>query len=326
MKLKLMFFSLLVFLLSIVYTMGATPQPILHYTFDSAADTTVEDVTGNGYDGTFVGDAIIDAGILWLDGEDDAVETPTIGTVYELTYTFWANSDVELDAAGFTGGINSHDWVVGAVHFKLNNGLMNVGINGYGADVVGTNLILDGEWNHFALTVSEFDITLYLNGVLEAMREITEDPIELVVGDATVGAWILDREWTGAMDDVRIYDVALSDIEIDSLAKIQPGLADPSAVSQRNPDNFPAAFNLSQNYPNPFNPSTTIAYSLKANDKVKLSVYDVTGKEVAVLVDGIQSAGTHTVQFDGTNLTSGIYFYKLQTADQIFTRKMTLIK
>ena len=85
-------------------------------------------------------------------------------------------------------------------------------------------------------------------------------------------------------------------------------------------------FSLSQNYPNPFNPTTTISYCLKGNGKVRLTVYDLTGKEVAVIVDDIQTVGNHEVQFDGANLTSGIYFYKLQTAEKVITWKMTLIK
>lgn len=96
-----------------------------------------------------------------------------------------------------------------------------------------------------------------------------------------------------------------------------------SVTQLKNP--FPNQFELSQNYPNPFNPTTMIAYALPSSGKVRLSVYDLMGKEVAVLVDGIQRAGNHEVQFDGANLASGIYFYKLQFADQVITRKMTLI-
>ena len=94
----------------------------------------------------------------------------------------------------------------------------------------------------------------------------------------------------------------------------------------RHENQLPNQFELSQNYPNPFNPATTIAYTLKVNDKARLSVYDLMGNEVAVLVDGIQSAGNHEVQFEGANLASGIYFYKLQTAEQVITRKMMLVK
>lgn len=71
-------------------------------------------------------------------------------------------------------------------------------------------------------------------------------------------------------------------------------------------------FSLSQNYPNPFNPSTTIKFSLPSNGMTSLKVYDLMGKEVSSLVNGNMSAGEFTTQFNGANLSSGMYFYKLE--------------
>jgi hypothetical protein len=321
MKSSRVFVCLLLFLSLTVYVgglKGVEPEPIAHYTFDQGP----EDVTGNGFDGTFVGDAYVDGGYLVLDGTDDAVDIPMIGTFNELTYAMWVWPDVDLIPLQFSGGINTHNWSTGAVHFKLNYGMLNVGICDFGPDVVGTTIMDISEWSHMALTVSETEVALYLNGYLEATAEVTV-PQNLIVGDASIGSWNLDREWTGMMDEVLIYDQALSEAQIDSLAKIPPGI---SAVSDKETDNIPVTCNLSQNYPNPFNPTTTIAYALKVNGKVRLSVYDLMGEEVAVLVDGIQSAGNHEAQFSGVNLTSGVYFYKLQAADQVITRKMMLVK
>ncbi|MGC8652607.1 MAG: T9SS type A sorting domain-containing protein [Candidatus Kryptoniota bacterium] len=104
-------------------------------------------------------------------------------------------------------------------------------------------------------------------------------------------------------------------------------LSVPNAVKDRQPDQIPASYTLSQNYPNPFNPSTNIDYTLKSGGKVTLKVYDLLGREIATLVDGIQSAGEHTVRFDGTNLPSGIYIYVLSTPDGLkLTKKMALMK
>ena len=66
--------------------------------------------------------------------------------------------------------------------------------------------------------------------------------------------------------------------------------------------NIPAEYSISQNYPNPFNPSTKIDFTLPADSKVSLRVYDITGKEVAVLVNSDLSAGYHTINFDASNL------------------------
>jgi hypothetical protein len=88
----------------------------------------------------------------------------------------------------------------------------------------------------------------------------------------------------------------------------------------------PIAFSLAQNYPNPFNPTTKIAYMLKNSGKVHLAVYDLLGREVAVLVNSIQTAGSHQSTFSGSGLSSGIYFYTLQTSGGSLTQKMVLMK
>ncbi|MBK6909421.1 MAG: T9SS type A sorting domain-containing protein [bacterium] len=89
---------------------------------------------------------------------------------------------------------------------------------------------------------------------------------------------------------------------------------------------LPRQFTLYQNYPNPFNPSTTIQFDLAKAGNVKLAVFDVTGRTVATLVDGAMSAGAHSVEFDGANLTSGVYFARLEMGGTTMTRKMVLIK
>ncbi len=80
------------------------------------------------------------------------------------------------------------------------------------------------------------------------------------------------------------------------------------------------------NYPNPFNPSTTVACSLPQAQQVRLSVYDVLGREVRRLVDGDQAAGRHEVVFDASTLPSGTYFYRIETPSGVQTRKLVLLK
>jgi photosystem II stability/assembly factor-like uncharacterized protein len=90
--------------------------------------------------------------------------------------------------------------------------------------------------------------------------------------------------------------------------------------------NLPAEFSLKQNYPNPFNPSTKITYILNMNEKVVLRVYDILGKEVAELINQNETAGKHSVQFDGSSLSSGVYFYSITAGNFRDTKKMILIK
>ncbi len=91
-------------------------------------------------------------------------------------------------------------------------------------------------------------------------------------------------------------------------------------------EELPAEVMLLGNYPNPFNPETTISYALPQGSKVRLAVYDLLGHEVAVLVDGSQPAGQHTVRFDGGDLPSGSYVYRLQVGEEVVARTMTLVK
>jgi hypothetical protein len=96
----------------------------------------------------------------------------------------------------------------------------------------------------------------------------------------------------------------------------------------------PERFSLAQNYPNPFNPSTTIAYELPRTVQVSLNVYNTLGLQVAALVNESKSAGMFTVQFDAGNLTSGVYFYRLQArptdggqaGEFVETMKLILVK
>ena len=91
-------------------------------------------------------------------------------------------------------------------------------------------------------------------------------------------------------------------------------------------EGVPNRFALDQNYPNPFNPVTTITYSVPATQQVKLQVFDVLGRMVETLVDGVVNSGEYTVDFNAHGLPSGMYLYRLESGDQVTTRKMLLLK
>ena len=98
-----------------------------------------------------------------------------------------------------------------------------------------------------------------------------------------------------------------------------------SGVSSLN-RNVPSVFSLSQNYPNPFNPSTNIKFELPRASQVNLSVFDILGCEVSVLVNDRRDAGVHDVRFDGSTLASAVYFYRLQAGDFVQSKKFLLLK
>lgn len=89
---------------------------------------------------------------------------------------------------------------------------------------------------------------------------------------------------------------------------------------------IPSAYSLSQNYPNPFNPATNIKFSIIKTEQVKLIVYDVQGREIQTLINESLKPGTYEASFDGSALSSGVYFYKLMTKGFTKTKKMLLIK
>jgi hypothetical protein len=88
----------------------------------------------------------------------------------------------------------------------------------------------------------------------------------------------------------------------------------------------PEMVQLHQNYPNPFNPTTTLSFSLPEASTVELSVHDILGRQIRTVIDGRMQAGTHTISFDASNLTSGVYMYTLRTGQQTLTRRFTVLK
>ncbi len=101
-------------------------------------------------------------------------------------------------------------------------------------------------------------------------------------------------------------------------------IVNPTSVENEN--TLITDYYLAQNYPNPFNPSTKINFGLKETSNVEITVYNILGNKVATLVSGIKSAGNHSVSFNASNLSSGIYFYKIVTNEFVQTRKMILEK
>ena len=155
-------------------------------------------------------------------------------------------------------------------------------------------------------------------GVVEATDEGT-----LVVGKYLAG-------WTFPTINARIAGGTTDGgtIEVTGLTSFSDfaiGKADGISSVERT-SSIPEMFYLSQNYPNPFNPATSISFSIPQSTFVTLKVYDVIGKEIATLVNGEQIAGIYNVNFDASELSSGVYLYRLSTPNSVITKKMILIK
>jgi hypothetical protein len=97
-------------------------------------------------------------------------------------------------------------------------------------------------------------------------------------------------------------------------------------VADEKKEQLPTSYTLFEAYPNPFNPSTTIRYALPQDSRVSLAVFNMLGQPIQELVDEYQGAGYYDVRFDGTELTSGVYFSRLQANDFVATRRLVLMK
>ncbi len=146
-----------------------------------------------------------------------------------------------------------------------------------------------------------------------------------------VGYWRLDDGFGQTAADLSYYG---NDATLGTSAN--PDASDPTWVQANililnvedeiNNNSFPTRFSLSQNYPNPFNPTTTIKFDIPERNLTSLKIYNVLAKEVAVLIEEEKTPGRYEVIFDASNLSSGIYFYRLLVGDFVETKKMVLIK
>ncbi|MBT8378955.1 MAG: T9SS type A sorting domain-containing protein [Ignavibacteria bacterium] len=120
---------------------------------------------------------------------------------------------------------------------------------------------------------------------------------------------LVDVGNNGTIDDTLHIENQITDIEDDHSLML-----------------IPDEYRLDQNYPNPFNNSTVIKYAIPQEGLVTLKIYNAIGEEVATLLNETKQAGNYTATFDATNLTSGIYLYRLQSGEFIETKKMILLK
>ncbi|MBN1804076.1 MAG: LamG domain-containing protein [Sedimentisphaerales bacterium] len=214
---KLIF--LVPFILTLSIGISVTNADLLaRYTFE---DGSAKDLIG-GFNGTFNGDAKViadttggDRGmVLSLDGNGDSVLIPKIAETIEFTYAMWIYQ-IEVKS-GLISLLTHTAWETGSVHWGLNNGLPKIGISGAivpDGDLLGPDPVPAGEWHHIALVKSDSLLLHYLDGVEVARRELTVSDM-VIIGEANISEWSGDRFFHGMMDDLRIYNHALSADEI----------------------------------------------------------------------------------------------------------------
>jgi hypothetical protein len=276
-------------------------------------------------------------GGLEFDGVDDYVDIGAIDIVggTGLTIALWFKADdFGASYARFIAKVSEnqeHYWVLStgdidgtALRFNLMAGGSPTSL------MTSTGQIQAGQWYHLAAAYDGNRMRIYKNGVEVANANksgaVDSNPnVSVAIGNqppAAGGGWPFD----GMIDDGRIYNRAVSATEIVVIANLFT-TGQPEYPAQE----LPTTYELNQNYPNPlrasaFNPSTTISFSLPRSGLVVLSIYTLLGHRVADLVDTALLAGKHSVQWFPKGLSSGVYYYRLESGNFVQTKKMLLVK
>jgi subtilisin-like proprotein convertase family protein len=187
-----------------------------------------------------------------------------------------------------------------------------IGPNGYQVELSTDN---GGSGDNYTNTIFDDEASL---SITQGSPPFTgsfrpEQPLSNLDNIPVTGNWILKVYDDGSGDQGQLVSWCVT--------------AQHSIVSSVTGNNSnPSKYSLYQNYPNPFNPKTKIRFDLPKNSKVKLTVFDILGREVTTLINNVLEVGSHEVILDGSNLTSGVYFYEIVAGDYREMKKMVLLK
>ncbi len=166
------------------------------------------------------------------------------------------------------------------------------------------------------------------NGVqIYTYRSDYEDgTLQGALNGKSIGVQYMSEDYNSVIISLPLYYVKQQQASDFLSYVLQNVFETPTGIEEDNTEELLNDYSLSQNYPNPFNPSTSIEYQVASIEKVSLKVYDVLGREIKTLVNEIKSPGTYKITFDASELSSGIYFYRLTSGSFTQTRKMILMK
>ena len=233
------------------------------------------------------------------------------------------NGDVFV--TGFTSGTNDYDYLT--IKYSID------GLQQWASEYNGPGYNFSNYDEAYALAIGESG-NVYVTGVSEGFYG-SYDYATLKYNSEGIVEWETryDFKYDSPVDVVsdglgNVYVSGRTVFDNDSEAMaVTIKYTDESVTgTDKENNNLPGTFQLSQNYPNPFNQTTNISWNIKQNSFISLKVYNILGQEIATLVNGMKSAGTHTVSFNAEDLSSGVYLYKLETNEFSQTRKMLLYK
>lgn len=338
---KATFTALSLFLLLAMHTVTRsdrleTADPALAAHYPLAGDAT--DASGNGRDGTVFGAAWTAdrfgqaASACTLGGEADYISFPrylsgaghTLWAWVKTTDFGWQSDYLGNPALTVIG--DAHQDASSAFGIQYGNARYTYRTSKLGWRYIDSwkPQINDGRWHAIAVSHHTDDtVRVYVDAISRATDKASYHPGDR--GYDRIGCGYHDGGlgdyFAGSVDDVRIYDRALSGSEIQALYDAEtPVHSDQDIVG------WPGEYRLPQNYPNPFNAHTTIRYRLPGSGHVKILIYNTTGRLVDTLVDEVQPGGAHHVVWDAKALSSGIYFYRLIAGSFTQTGKCVLLR
>ena len=301
---------------------------IAYYPFNGNA----KDSSANGNDGTVDGAALTsdrfgNTGTAYsFDGVGNYIEIADSASLHvngDITTSIWVKGTLPGVPIAKYDAANDAGW---SIQLRPGGGA-DFGVRDHSGSYKssGVTPIFDGTWHMLVGQRKGTALKIFLDGVLSRQDTVGSSGSIVNSLSMTIGTQNdshTNNFWTGSIDDIRIYNRALSDSEVNLLYRERGW---PTGVDVHG-STLPAKYLLSQNYPNPFNPSTTIEYQLSEQSFVTLRIYDVLGREVEMLVNERRNAGVYSVQLDASALPTGVYFYRLQAGDFTQTRKLLLLK
>ncbi len=304
---------------------------VAHYPFTG----NVNDESGNNLNGELKGpDFTKDRfgtvnSAVQFDGSNDYIiveNNSLLNFTQEISVNFWMMIDqfYEREAYPISHGNWENRWKASITNNKLrwtiktSNGIV---------DLDTETELETRKWYFVSLQYSGADLEIFLDNNLDAFKywsgSINSTTIDLTIGQAlpTNNSY----NFAGKLDDIRIYDYALSNSEINELYDINTKISD-DRIS-----NLPQKSLLKQNFPNPFNGQTNIGFYIKSDSFVNLSIYDLLGRKVKTLIAEKLSSGWHDIAWNfkdtnGSNLASGVYIYRITAKRFVESKKMLLIQ
>ncbi len=301
---------------------------IAYYPFNGNAN----DESGNGNDGTVHG-AVLDKDRFLRDSsayhfaDSSYVSIPELFQAGQASFTISAWESTQ-ELSGVDQALYYKGSIEGELGFGITDTVFNFGVK-----------LSDDQWyklrattvhllNRYYHVLARYQrgstIDLWIDGLLIDTKNIPNLALKVTAPFtySSIGAVYGGSQnfWRGIIDDMRIYNRALSDAEIVALYSHELTYAEDVRTS------LPTEFHLEQNYPNPFNPSTSISYEVAKSSRVTITISNILGQEVATPVGERQQSGKHTFSWIAEGLTSGVYFYRMVAGGIVETKKMILMK